>query len=67
MGKSTDAQGKTSLRVADQLSKAKSRLAQIGNFVSGNKTVIAIPWDPDCTRFPARKDLPRNEDEPEGA
>jgi hypothetical protein len=24
-----------------------------------NKTATTIPWDPDCTKFPTRKELPQ--------
>ena len=32
-----------------------------------NKTATTIPWDPDCTRFPTRKELPKIAGAPEGA
>jgi len=53
--------------MTDQSSKANSRLTKISDFLTGNKTATAIPWDPDCTKFPSRKDVPRREDAPEGA
>jgi len=53
--------------MADQKSLANSRLTQISDFLTRNKTATTIPWDPDCTKFPSRKDVPRREDAPEGA
>lgn len=53
--------------MADQSSKAVSRLTKVSDFLTGNKTATAIPWDPDCTKFPSRKDVPRREDAPEEA
>jgi hypothetical protein len=47
--------------------KAHNRLIKISDFLTGNKTATTIPWDPDCTKFPNRKDVPRREDAPEGA
>jgi hypothetical protein len=47
--------------------KVNSRLANITDFLTGNKTATAIPWDPDSTEFPSRKNVPRREDAPEGA
>ena len=46
---------------------ANSRLTQVKDFLTGNKTASVIPWDPNCTKFPARKDVPRREDAPIGA
>ncbi|TVY82578.1 hypothetical protein LSUE1_G002066 [Lachnellula suecica] len=53
--------------MADQRFKANSRLTQITDFLTGNRTASTIPWSPDCTKFPNRKDVPRREDAPEGA
>lgn len=53
--------------MADTRSKATSRLTQIGDFLTGNKTAQEIPWDPNCTKFPVRKDVPKRGDAPEGA
>ena len=46
---------------------ASSRLNQVKDFVTGNKTASTIPWDPSCTIFPLRKDLPKIEGHPEEA
>ena len=39
-------------------SAATSRLTQITDFLTGHKTATTIPWDPNSTKFPLRKDLP---------
>ncbi|CAI6328896.1 unnamed protein product [Periconia digitata] len=48
-------------------STASQRLTQIKDFVTMNKTATTIPWDPDCTKFPTRKELPKIQGAPEGA
>jgi hypothetical protein len=53
--------------MADSSSKANSRLTKISDFLTGSKTATAIPWDPDCTKFPNRNEVPRREDAPAGA
>jgi len=53
--------------MSSQSSTANNRLTKISDFLTGNKTATTIPWDPDCTRFPSRKDVPRREDAPEEA
>lgn len=45
--------------MADQKSPASQRLTQIKDFLTMNKTATTIPWDPDCTKFPTRKELPQ--------
>lgn len=45
--------------MADQKSTANQRLTQIKDFLTMNKTATTIPWDPDCTKFPTRKELPQ--------
>ena len=57
----------TSFKMTDQSSKANSLLTKTSDSLTGNKTATSIPWDPDCTKFPNRKDVPRREDAPEGA
>ncbi|KAL2073794.1 hypothetical protein VTL71DRAFT_11120 [Oculimacula yallundae] len=47
--------------------KAAGRITQISDFLTGNKTATTIPFDPNCTKFPIRKDVPKREDAPEGA
>lgn len=53
--------------MSDSSSKAKSRLTKISDFLTGSHTATAIPWDPNCTKFPNRNDVPRREDAPAGA
>jgi len=43
---------------------ASSRLTQIKDFLTMNKTATTIPWDPDSTKFPTRKELPPIEGAP---
>ncbi|KAI4638136.1 hypothetical protein J4E93_010445 [Alternaria ventricosa] len=40
-------------------STASQRLTQIKDFLTMNKTATTIPWDPDSTKFPTRKELPQ--------
>jgi len=44
--------------MADFKSSASQRLTQIKDILTMNKTATTIPWDPDCTIFPTRKELP---------
>ena len=53
--------------MTDQSSKASARLDQLSDALTGNKTATSIPFDPNCTEFPSRKNVPRREDAPEGA
>ncbi|KAL9110992.1 MAG: hypothetical protein Q9227_004607 [Pyrenula ochraceoflavens] len=39
-------------------STTTSRLTKVTDFLTGHKTATTIPWDPDSTKFPQRKDLP---------
>jgi hypothetical protein len=55
------------VKMADQISIANSRLTKVSDILTGNKVATSIPWDPDCTTFPSRKDVPRREGAPEGA
>jgi hypothetical protein len=45
--------------MTDPRSTAGQRLTQIKDFLTMNKTATTIPWDPDCTKFPTRKELPQ--------
>jgi hypothetical protein len=38
---------------------AGERLAQVEGLLTSNKTATTIPWDPDCTQFPTRNELPK--------
>lgn len=44
--------------MADFNSTASSRLTQITDFLTMNKTATTIPWDPNSTKFPSRHELP---------
>ena len=52
--------------MSDILSKATQRLSQTKDFFMG-KTAMAIPWDPNSTYFPLRKDLPKIRGAPDDA
>lgn len=45
--------------MADQKSTMSQRLTQIKDFVTGEKTAMSLPWDPNSTKFPTRFDLPK--------
>jgi hypothetical protein len=45
--------------MAEPKNTANQRLTQIKDFLTMNKTATTIPWDPDCTKFPTRKELPQ--------
>ena len=34
---------------------------------SSTQVANKLPWDPNCTKFPSRKDLPKLPDAPDGA
>jgi hypothetical protein len=51
----------------DMKNSAANRLSQIKDFLTMNKTATTIPWDPDCTKFPTRKELPKIDGAPEEA
>ena len=48
-------------------STAQLRLLQIKDFLTSNETATTIPFDPDSTVFPTRKDLPEIPGAPKGA
>ena len=48
-------------------STAQKRLTQIKDFLTFSKTALTIPWDPDSTKFPTRKELPDIPGAPPGA
>jgi hypothetical protein len=52
--------------MSDILSKANQRLRQTKDFFMGNMA-MAIPWNPNSTYFPLRKDLPKIRGAPEDA
>jgi hypothetical protein len=45
--------------MTDPKNTAGQRLTQIKDFLTMNKTATTIPWHPDCTKFPTRKELPK--------
>jgi hypothetical protein len=47
--------------------KATNRLTKITDFLTFNKTATTIPFDPNSTKFPLRKDLPIIPGAPPGA
>lgn len=47
--------------------KANARLTAVADFLTMNKRADTIPWDPNSTIFPARKDLPEIPNAPKGA
>ncbi|KAL8943463.1 MAG: hypothetical protein Q9211_000960 [Gyalolechia sp. 1 TL-2023] len=49
------------------MSDAQVRLNQVNDILTFNKTATTIPFDPDCTKFPNRKDVPRRADAPQDA
>ncbi len=53
--------------MTDRMSTAQARLTQIKDFVTMNKTATTIPFDPDCTKFPTRKEVPQRSDAPSEA
>ena len=53
--------------MASQKNTASLRLTQVKDFLTGNKTATTIPWDPNSTKFPTRKELPAIEGAPEEA
>ena len=44
--------------MSDPKPTAMLRLTQIKDFLTMNKTATTIPWDPNSTKFPTRKELP---------
>jgi len=47
--------------------KANNRLTKIADILTFNKTATTIPFDPDSTKFPSRKELPEIPGAPPGA
>ena len=52
--------------MADSKSIAQTRLAQVKDFITMNKTATTIPFDPNSTKFPQRKDVPQAPYAPQG-
>ena len=55
------------LYMSDILTSAQQRLTQIQSIMSSSRIEMTLPFDPDSTVFPSRKDVPRRDDAPEGA
>lgn len=53
--------------MADGKSTAQIRLTQVKDFLTFNKTALTIPFDPNSTKFPTRKELPEIPGAPPGA
>ena len=50
------------------MASIQRRLSQTAGILSGQQQPAGTPpWDPDSSRFPRRKDLPRIEGAPDGA
>ncbi|KAI4118346.1 MAG: hypothetical protein LQ338_007423 [Usnochroma carphineum] len=46
------------------MSDAQARLNQVEDISSSNEAATTIPFDPNCTKFPSRNDVPRRADAP---
>ncbi|KAF2443310.1 hypothetical protein P171DRAFT_432589 [Karstenula rhodostoma CBS 690.94] len=53
--------------MAEEKSTASQRLTQIKDFLTMNKTATTIPWDPNSTKFPTRRELPKIPGAPDDA
>ena len=53
--------------MSDILTSARQRLSQIQSIMSSNRIEMTLPFDPNSTAFPSRKDVPRRDDAPENA
>lgn len=53
--------------MTEQKSTASHRLTQIKDFFTMNKTANTLPWDPNSTKFPTRKELPKIPGAPDDA
>lgn len=49
------------------MSSISQRLSQTVGLFGGSKSPEDIPWDPDNTQLPTRKQLPKIPNAPEGA
>lgn len=52
--------------MAESKSVAQSRLGQVKDFLTMSSTATTIPFDPDSTKFPRRKDVPQAHHAPRG-
>jgi len=53
--------------MADQNNSVNQRLSQVKDFLTMEKTATTIPWDPNSTKFPTRKELPKIPGAPDDA
>ncbi|KAF1982157.1 hypothetical protein K402DRAFT_415074 [Aulographum hederae CBS 113979] len=53
--------------MTDQSGPLHRRLSQVKDFLTGDRMPTTIPWDPNCTTFPTRKELPKIDGAPDGA
>lgn len=53
--------------MTEQKNSVNQRLSQIKDFLTMDKTATTIPWDPNSTKFPTRKELPKIPGAPEDA
>ena len=49
------------------MSDPKTRLDQVKANLTSHKTTMSVPFDPNATSFPNRKDVPTREGAPPGA
>ncbi|KAL8639168.1 MAG: hypothetical protein Q9228_003764 [Teloschistes exilis] len=49
------------------MSDAQARLNQVTDMLTSDKTATSIPFDPNCTKFPVRNDVPKRPDDPADA
>lgn len=52
--------------MTDSKATAQSRLGQVKDFLTMNKSATTIPFDPNSTKFPLRKDVPQAPYSPPG-
>ncbi|KAL8792241.1 MAG: hypothetical protein Q9195_005197 [Heterodermia aff. obscurata] len=53
--------------MSDTLSSARQRLTQIQSIMGSSQVEMTLPFDPNATAFPTRKNVPRRDDAPENA
>lgn len=49
------------------MSSVADKLAQVTGFMAGSKSADELPWHPENTKLPSRKNLPSIPGAPEGA
>jgi hypothetical protein len=53
--------------MSEQKGSVNQRLSQVKDFLTMEKTATTIPWDPNSTKFPTRKELPKIPGAPDDA